>query len=311
MTAQNRTGEGRILVVGSVNVDLVLGVARHPQPGETIAGTGSRRSPGGKGANQACAAARLGGDVRFAGRTGAGPDAELALALLHSAGADLTAATEIPDEETGLAVVTVDESGENSIVIIAGANGSWTPQDVQELRAAVAESDLVVSQGEIPAAAVDELARLCTDTGTRFLLNLAPVIEVEEGTLTAADPLVVNESEGRLALSSLTGAEAPDDDMATVRGLRDAGIRSVVMTRGARGAILAVDAEISEISSPVVHSVDTTGAGDAFVGALALGLARGESAGEAGRRAARVGAFAVTRHGAQPSYPGREDELPE
>ncbi|MGO2362155.1 MAG: PfkB family carbohydrate kinase, partial [Brachybacterium tyrofermentans] len=102
MTEQNRTGQGRILVVGSVNVDLVLGVPRHPEPGETIAGTGSRRSPGGKGANQACAAARLGGDVRFAGRTGTGADADLALDLLRRAGADLTATTEVSDAETGL-----------------------------------------------------------------------------------------------------------------------------------------------------------------------------------------------------------------
>lgn len=308
MAKQNRTGEGRILVVGSVNVDLVLEVPRHPEPGETIAGTASRRSPGGKGANQACAAARLGGDVRFAGRTGA--DADHALELLRQAGADLSATTEVPGVETGLAVVTVDEAGENSIVIIPGANGSWTAQAVQDLRAAVQESDLVVSQGEIPVAAVAQLARLCAEAGTRFLLNLAPVLGVDEQTLTTADPLVVNESEGRLALAALTGSEAPDDDTTTVRQLRDAGVRSVVMTRGARGAILAVGAEISEITSPTVQAVDTTGAGDAFVGALAQGLARGESAADACRRAARVGAFAVTRHGAQPSYPDRQDVLP-
>lgn len=314
MTEQHRPDEGRILVVGSVNVDLVLGVPRHPEPGETLAGTGSRRSPGGKGANQACAAALLGGDVRFAGRTGTGPDADLALALLRDAGVDLTATEEVPAEETGLAVVTVDEAGENSIVIIAGANGSWSAQDVKSLRAAVEASDLVVSQGEIPAAAVEQLALLCAETGTRFLLNLAPVIEVGAGTLAAADPLVVNESEGRLALTALTGTDAPDapdDDAATVRGLRDAGVPSVVMTRGPRGAILATDDEFAEVSSPKVHAVDTTGAGDAFVGALAVGLARGESAADACRRAVRVGAFAVTRHGAQPSYPTRQDELPQ
>ncbi|MGP5079752.1 ribokinase [Brachybacterium alimentarium] len=317
MTEQHRPDEGRILVVGSVNVDLVLGVPRHPEPGETLAGTGSRRSPGGKGANQACAAALLGGDVRFAGRTGTGPDADLALALLRDAEVDLTATKEVPAEETGLAVVTVDEAGENSIVIIAGANGSWSAQDVKSLRAAVKASDLVVSQGEIPAAAVEQLAQLCVETGTRFLLNLAPVIEVGAGTLATADPLVVNESEGRLALTALTGTDAPDapdapdDDAATVRGLRDAGVPSVVMTRGARGAILATDAEFAEVSSPKVHAVDTTGAGDAFVGALAVGLARGESAADACRRAVRVGAFAVTRHGAQPSYPTRQDELPQ
>ncbi|MFC7456255.1 ribokinase [Brachybacterium sp. GCM10030267] len=306
------TGEGRILVVGSVNVDLVLAVPRHPAPGETLVGTRSRRSPGGKGANQACAAARLGGDVRFAGRTGTGADADLALGLLRRAGADISATTQVPGSETGLAVVTVDDAGENNIVIIPGANGSWTAPDVHGLRAAVEASDLVVSQGEIPAAAVDQLGQLCAELGTRFLLNLAPVIDVEETTLAAADPLVVNESEARLALTALTGADAPDDDATTVRLLREAGVRSVVMTRGARGAILAAGADdkVTEIGSPAVRAVDTTGAGDAFVGALAVGLARGESAAQACRRAARVGAYAVTRHGAQPSYPEKGDELP-
>ncbi|MFC7465580.1 ribokinase [Brachybacterium sp. GCM10030252] len=305
---QDRTAEGRLLVVGSVNVDLVLAVPRHPEPGETLAGTGSRRSPGGKGANQACAAARLGGDVRFAGRTGA--DADLALDLLRRAGTDLSATTQVPGSETGLAVVTVDDVGENNIVIIPGANGSWTAQDVHGLRSAVEDSDLVVSQGEIPAAAVDQLAQLSTEAGTRFLLNLAPVIDVDETTLAAADPLVVNESEGRLALTALAGTTAPEDDAATVRLLREAGVRSVVMTRGARGALVVADEEVTEIGSPAVRAVDTTGAGDAFVGALAVGLARGESAAQACRRAVRVGAYAVTRHGAQPSYPQQGDELP-
>jgi len=307
----NTTGGRRILVVGSVNVDLVLGVPRHPEPGETIAGTGSRRSPGGKGANQACAAARLGGDVRFAGRTGTGPDAALALDLLRRAGVDLTTISEVPDAATGMAVVAVDEAGENSIIVIAGANESWAPQDIQALRAEVEESDLVVSQGEIPATAVDELAQLCAETGTRFLLNLAPVIDVAASTLATADPLVVNETEGRLALSALTRSDVLGDEAATVQQLREAGVRSVVMTLGARGALIAADAVISEIPSPTVQAVDTTGAGDAFVGALSWGLVRGEGMAEASRRAVRVGAFAVTRHGAQPSYPGLHDALPD
>lgn len=310
MTEQNRVAGGRILVVGSVNVDLVLSVARHPEPGETLAGTGSRRSPGGKGANQACAAARLGGDVRFAGRTGSGADAGFALDLLRDAGADLSGTDEVPDAETGLAVVTVDAAGENSIVIIPGANGSWSLDHVRELGGAVASSDLVVSQGEIPAPAVDQLAQLCAETGTRFLLNLAPVIDVAASTLATADPLVVNELEGRLALTSLTNARASDDDASTVRGLRDAGVRSVVMTRGAHGAIVSVYGAITEISSPRVDAVDTTGAGDAFVGALALGLARGQGAVDACRLAVRVGAFSVTRRGAQLSYPRPSDALP-
>ncbi|MFC5328808.1 ribokinase [Brachybacterium fresconis] len=321
MTTQNSTGSGSgggsgsgsgsgILVVGSVNVDLVLSVPRHPEPGETLLGTGSRRSPGGKGANQACAASLLGGDVRFAGRTGTGADADLALELLRRAGADLSATTEVPDVETGLAVVTVDEPGENSIVILAGANGTWSPEHVDALREEVAASGIVVSQGEVPAPAIDQLARLCAEAGTRFLLNLAPVIDVRERTLTTADPLVVNESEGRLVLEAMTGTAAPVDDAMTVHALRSAGIPSVVMTRGAHGAIASHETATTEITSPTVTAVDSTGAGDAFVGALAVKLAQGHGLDEACRHAARVGAFAVTRPGAQPSYPDDQDDLP-
>ncbi|MDN5685386.1 MAG: ribokinase [Brachybacterium sp.] len=314
MTAPNSTGAGagagRILVVGSVNVDLALSVARHPEPGETLLGSGSRRSPGGKGANQACAASRLGGDVRFAARTGTGPDADLALSLLQDAGTDLSTTTEVPDVETGLAVVTVDEAGENSIVILAGANGTWSPEHVDALHVEVATSEIVVSQGEIPAPAIDQLARLSAETGTRFLLNLAPVIDVAEHTLTTADPLVVNESEGRLVLEAMTGATAAIDDTMTVHALRSAGIPSVVMTRGAHGVIVSHENATAEITSPTVTAVDSTGAGDAFVGALAVELAQGHGLDEACRHAARVGAFAVTRPGAQPSYPDRQDDLP-
>lgn len=302
--------QGRILVVGSVNVDLVLEVPRHPAPGETIASTGTRRSAGGKGANQACAAARLGGDVGFAGRTGVGADADLALALLREAGVDLSAVTQVPQVETGLAVVTLDSAGENSIVLAPGANGTWDAEHVDELGDEVAASSIVIAQGEIPASAVDRLAELCVRAGTRFVLNQAPVIDVAPGTLTAADPLVVNELEGRLVLSALTGARGRADDLSVVEELCHAGVPSVVMTRGARGAVVAGDGEMFEIASPTVSAVDTTGAGDAFVGALALGLARGESIRAASRRAVRVGAYAVTRPGAQPSYPRNTDDLP-
>ncbi|MFE5775276.1 ribokinase [Brachybacterium sp. NPDC056505] len=321
--------QGRILVVGSVNVDLVLEVARHPAPGETLTSSRSRRSPGGKGANQACAAARLGGDVRFVGRTGTGADAAQALLLLREAGADLTGVAAVDDVETGLAVVTLDSAGENSIVLAPGANGSWDAEGAALLADDIASSDLVIAQGETPAVAVDELARLCVQTGTRFLLNLAPVIHVTAETLRAADPLVVNEHEGRLALEAMTGAPAPSDDALTVTELRRAGVRSVIMTRGSKGAIVSVErtaldagqatpidvapneeVPLREVGSPSVPAVDTTGAGDAFVGALGVGIARGEDLVTASGFAVRVGAFAVTSAGAQPSYPWPEDALP-
>ncbi|MDN5600328.1 MULTISPECIES: ribokinase [unclassified Brachybacterium] len=309
-TGKRTLSAQHVLVVGSVNIDLVLDVSRHPSPGETIAGHAVRRSPGGKGANQACAAARLGAPVAFAGRSGTGPESDLALDLLRGAGTELAMSSQIDGEETGLAVVTVDASGENSIVVVPGANGSWTAEGIRALRDAIDQAAIVVAQGEIPVAAVEELAALCTSLDTRFLLNLAPVIPVGRETLLAADPLVVNEHEGRMALSIISAAEEPGDDEATALALRRAGVRSVVMTRGAQGAIVSIGDELTVFPSPAVSAVDTTGAGDAFVGALATGIARGESLHESCLLAVRVGASAVTRHGAQPSYPWAGDELP-
>jgi len=322
VAVQGDASPGRILVVGSTNVDLVLEVPRHPLPGETLSSTRTRRSPGGKGANQACAAARLGGRVRFVGRTGADDDAELALSLLGEADVELDDVTAVEGVDTGLAVVTLDSAGENSIVLAPGANATWTPQLVGALADAVASSDVVIAQGEIPAEAVDEVARLCILAGTRLVLNLAPVIDVARSTLLSADPLVVNEHEGRLVLEMLTSGEMPQDDALVVHELRRAGVPSVIMTRGAQGAIVSAsdiepgDEEIAggavldEVTSPSVSALDTTGAGDAFVGALGVAISRGEALLAASDFAARVGAFAVTRHGAQASYPWSADALP-
>jgi len=320
VAAQDDDPSGGILVVGSTNVDLVLEVPRHPLPGETLSSTRTRRSPGGKGANQACAAARLGGRVRFAGRTGTDDDADIALSLLREAGVELSVLTDGAD--TGLAVVTLDNAGENSIVLAPGANSTWTPQLVATLAEDVASSSVVIAQGEIPADAIDEVARLCIRTGTRLVLNLAPVIDVARSTLMSADPLVVNEHEGRLVLEMLVTGDAPQDDARIVQELRRAGVPSVIMTRGAKGAIVSasdlepvheaidVSPSLGEVSSPSASAVDTTGAGDAFVGALGLAISRGEPLLAASTFAARVGAFAVTRHGAQTSYPWSTDTLP-
>ena len=320
VAAQDDDPSGGILVVGSTNVDLVLEVPRHPLPGETLSSTRTRRSPGGKGANQACAAARLGGRVRFAGRTGTDDDADIALSLLREAGVELSVLTDGAD--TGLAVVTLDNAGENSIVLAPGANSTWTPQLVATLAEDVASSSVVIAQGEIPADAIDEVARLCIRTGTRLVLNLAPVIDVARSTLMSADPLVVNEHEGRLVLEMLTSGDSPQDDALVVHELRRAGVPSVIMTRGAEGAIvsssdiepgdeeIAGGAVLDEVSSPSVSAVDTTGAGDAFVGALGVAISRGEALLAASDFAARVGAFAVTRHGAQAAYPWSRDPLP-
>lgn len=292
-----------ILVVGSTNLDLDLSVARHPQPGETVVAYDLRRTPGGKGANQACSAALQGGDVRFVTAIGDDADGDRALEVLRTTRADLSGVRRVADVPTGLAVVSVDAHGENSIVVAPGANATWSPLAIRALELDVSEARLVITQGELPPVAVDELSDVCARQGTRLLLNLAPVIPVEPQTIRRADPLVVNEYEGRLALNFLDDSDpSTTDDEDVVRRLRAHGVASVVMTRGARGALVSEGGILTDVAAPNVTAVDTTGAGDAFVGALAVSVARGESLADAAAAAVLVASAAVTRRGAQASY---------
>ena len=299
---------GVITVVGSINVDLISQVRRHPQPGETLHGTGGQMLPGGKGANQAVAAAKLGGDVRMIGAVGTDAQAEVGLAGLRAAGVDLTGVREI-EVPTGLAIVTVAEDGENTIVVIAGANDSVDAAQITAAKDVIAASSIVVCQGEIPREGIEALPALVTG---RFLHNPAPVMELDPEALRASDPLVVNEHEAALVLAQLDpDAEVPEAPEQIVGALREAGIASVVLTLGARGSLVADADGTHRIPAAPVTAVDTTGAGDAFIGALAVGLARGEALPDAARLASRVGAFAATGQGAQPSYPSTGDELPQ
>ena len=297
-----------ITVVGSINVDLISQVRRHPQPGETLHGTGGQMLPGGKGANQAVAAAKLGGDVRMIGAVGTDAQAEVGLAGLRAAGVDLTGVREI-EGPTGLAIVTVAEDGENTIVVIAGANDSVDAAQITAAKDVIATSSIVVCQGEIPREGIEALPALVTG---RFLHNPAPVMELDPAVLRTSDPLVVNEHEAALVLAQLDpDAEVPEAPEQIVGALREAGIASVVLTLGARGSLVADADGTHRIPAAPVTAVDTTGAGDAFIGALAVGLARGETLPDAARLASRVGAFAATGQGAQPSYPSTGDELPQ
>lgn len=321
---------GRIVVVGSINVDLSAQVQRHPRPGETLHGRGGRMTPGGKGANQAVAAARLGGTVAMVGAVGTDLQAEAGLAGLREAGVDLGEVREV-EGPTGLAIVTVAEDGENSIVVIAGANDTVDADRVQAARDVIGEAAIVVCQGEIPREGIEALPDLVHG---RLLHNPAPVMELDPAVLLASDPLVVNEHEASLVLAQLVTAGAPlaspdarasasarvgpsdpappgpEDPAGMARALHRAGIASVVITLGARGALVADAEGIHPIPAAPVDAVDTTGAGDAFIGALAMGLARGDALPVAARIASQVGAHAATGHGAQPSYPHAEDALP-
>ena len=308
MTAATASSpDGTIVVVGSVNVDLLAQVRRHPRPGETLHGTGGQMLPGGKGANQAVAAARLGARVAMVGAVGSDVQAEAALSALREAGVDLGHVAEI-EGPTGLAIVTVAEDGENSIVVIAGANDAMDAGRVRAAAEVISAARIVVCQGEIPRDGIEALPALVTG---RFLHNPAPVMELDPAVLRASDPLVVNQHEAGLVLAQLAPDEdAPEDPEQILRALLAAGIPSAVLTLGADGSLVADQAGVRRIPPAPVEAVDTTGSGDAFIGALALGLARGDDLATAARLASRVGAFAATGEGAQPSYPTAADELP-
>lgn len=296
-----------VVVVGSINADQVVTVARHPLPGETLIGSSLAILPGGKGANQAVAAAQLGASVAMVGAIGRDAHARTATSMLRTAGVDLSGVQELHGP-TGLAVITVSDDGENSIVVIPGANARVDAGFVAGSAALIAGAAVVVLQGEIPAAGITAAARLATG---RVVLNLAPVIALDPATIARADPLIVNEHEAALLLAQLdSGAAASVSDRAAAERLRDWGVASVVLTRGALGAIVSDAHGTETVAAPVVVAVDSSGAGDAFVGALSARLAAGDSLRDAAGFAARVGAFAVQSKGTQPSYPRAGDPLP-
>lgn len=303
-----------VVVVGSVNADLVLEVARHPAPGETLIGGSSRLGPGGKGANQAVAAALRGVRVAMVGAVGDDPYAEPALEGLRAAGVDLSEVRVRPGA-TGLAVVTVDAQGENSIIVVPGANGSVTPERVDEAAVVLRAARVVVLQAEIPFGSVTRAARVASDAGVRVLLNLAPSARLPRETVLLADPLVVNEHEAADVAAWLAPGEPPSGDLLAVgtalaEALHGVGVPSVVVTLGPLGAVGADGAGSWHVPGRRVVARDTTGAGDAFVGAIAAALARGTALRAAAEEAVRVAAFSVCRAGAQDSYPHREDPLP-
>ncbi|WP_369236473.1 ribokinase [Streptomyces sp. R21] len=290
-----------LLVVGSANADLVIGVERRPAAGETVLGSDLAFHPGGKGANQAVAAARLGARTALLARVGDDAHGRLLLDSQRAAGVD-TVGVLVGGAPTGVALITVDPSGDNSIVVSPGANGKLTPEDVRAAASLFHASRVVSAQLEIPLETVVEVVRNLAP-GSRFVLNPSPPRALPTEVLAACDPLIVNEHEARvIAGGSLDGS--PEE---WARALLALGPRSVVITLGAEGALVASADKAARIPAVKVEAVDTTGAGDAFTAALAWRLGLGEPAPEAAAYAARVGAAAVTKEGAQVSFPTAEE----
>ncbi|MFF5442505.1 ribokinase [Streptomyces achromogenes] len=287
-----------LLVVGSANADLVIGVERRPAAGETVLGGDLAVHPGGKGANQAVAAARLEARTALLARVGDDGHGRLLLDSLRAAGVD-TVGVLVGGAPTGVALITVDPSGDNSIVVSPGANGRLRPEDVRTATSLFHASRVVSAQLEIPLETVVEVVRNLAP-GSRFVLNPSPPRELPVEVLAACDPLIVNEHEARVILGD---ARVGDDPADWARLLLAKGPRSVVVTLGARGALVCDGSGTALVPSVKVDAVDTTGAGDAFTAALAWRLGAGAGLAEAAAYAARVGAAAVTRRGAQESYP--------
>ncbi|WP_410634681.1 ribokinase [Amycolatopsis sp. cmx-4-83] len=282
-----------VLVVGSANADLVVAVDRRPGGGETVLGGDTVLSPGGKGANTAVAAGRLGADVALLGAVGDDTYGRLLLDSLRAAGVD-TGLVRTSDRPTGIAYITVTPDGENSILVSPGANSSLEPDDVDAVFDGV---EVVVLSLEVPLPTVEHAVARAAEHGVKVLLNLSPAAKLSSATLAKLDVLLVNEHEA----AWLTG---PGADFTKLLGL---GPRAAVVTLGAAGAVVVEAGGVTEVASPAVEAVDTTGAGDAFAGALAASLADGADLVTAARRAVRVAAFSVTRPGAQPSYPTGAD----
>ncbi|OXY99900.1 ribokinase [Streptomyces diastatochromogenes] len=287
-----------LLVVGSANADLVIGVERRPAAGETVLGGDLAVHPGGKGANQAVAAARLGARTALLARVGDDAHGRLLLDSQRASGVD-TVGVLVGGAPTGVALITVDPSGDNSIVVSPGANARLAPADVRAAVSLFLTSRVVSAQLEIPLETVVEVVRNLAE-GSRFVLNPSPPRPLPTEVLAACDPLIVNEHEARVLLGDSAVGEEPED---WARLLLAKGPRSVVVTLGAEGALVCDSSGVTRVPSVKVDAVDTTGAGDAFTAALAWKLGAGSALADAAAYAARVGAAAVTKRGAQESYP--------
>jgi ribokinase len=291
-----------LLVVGSANADLVISVERRPGAGETVLGSDLAVHPGGKGANQAVAAARLGARTALLARVGDDANGRLLLDSQRAAGVD-TVGVLAGGAPTGVALITVDPSGDNSIVVSPGANGRLTPADVRAAAGLFRASRVVSAQLEIPLETVVEVVRNLAP-GSRFVLNPSPPRSLPQEVLAACDPLIVNEHEAQVILDGTESGDRPED---WARLLLAKGPRSVVVTLGAEGALVADADGTTRVPSVKVDAVDTTGAGDAFTAALGWKLGTGSALPEAAAYAARVGAAAVTKPGAQESYPTAQE----
>jgi len=288
-----------------LNMDLVVRAPHIPQPGETVIGGDFLTLPGGKGANQAVAAARLGADVSMIGRVGCDAFGDALLRNLEADGANHTLTVRDPDAPTGVALIVVEDSGQNSIVVASGANARLSPADVEAAEEEIASANVLLLQLESPLDTVMRAAEVAQQHDVTVVLNPAPARPLPQSLLSLVDVLTPNESETAL----LTGLPVGTLDQAKTAAdsLKRMGVETVILTLGARGALLASDEETRVFPTFEVTPIDTTAAGDAFMGGFAVALGEGLPLAEAVRWGNAAGALAATKMGAQPSLPVRAD----
>ncbi len=293
----------RLLVVGSINLDLVASSRRIPLPGETVSGKTFNTFPGGKGANQAVAAGRLGAPVSMIGRLGNDGFGTQLRASLEAAGVD-TKAVEVAPTSSGIALITTAEDGQNAIVVVPGANGELSPRELEKHLALIREAGIILTQLEIPLETIELLATIARRENIPLMLDPAPARALPASLLASVDWITPNETE-TLTLLQRNAVELRSEDLEdAAQQLMKQGCRNVLLKLGDRGCYVALGTgERTLVPSYRVKAIDTTAAGDAFNGAFATALLRGSDPVASVKFAAAVAAISVTRHGAQPSMP--------
>jgi ribokinase len=306
MTRQSATSDNRqgfVVVIGSLNMDLVLRVPRMPEAGETLTGHDFSLGPGGKGANQAVACARLGAKVVLIGRVGADPFGAALRQAMTADGIDIRQVSTDDQSATGVATILVDDQAQNRIVLAPGANATLTCAHIEADAACIEGASMVVLQLEIPLETVEYAIGLAQRAGRTVLLNPAPAQMLPDRLWKAIDFLIPNESEATI----LTGIQVscPDSAAEAARILLDRGVRHVLITLGSQGVLIADPDGVRHLPAEPVTAVDTTAAGDSFIGGFATGLLEGMTIEKAARLGQRAAALCITRKGAQPSIPFR------
>ncbi len=292
-----------IVVVGSSNTDMVVKAGHLPVPGETILGGTFMMNAGGKGANQAVAAARLGGDITFIAKIGDDIFGRQSLALFEKEGIDTNYVITDPINPSGVALITVDANGENCIVVASGANGALKPGDFENAKEKIKSAALILMQLEIPVETVEYIINVATGSKVKVVLNPAPARPLHDELLSKVYMVTPNETEAEM----LTGIKVQDRGSAekAARALAAKGIEIVIITLGAQGALVLVNDTCHFFAAPICQAIDTTAAGDVFSGALVVAISEGKSILEAVPFACQAAALSVCKMGAQSSAPYR------